>query len=110
MKELRSNMTRGKQKKLYKQRKCQITHYNRNSRVQTKCGIGGNTGIQTTNIPKEEPLKSMKNRKTPGEDRITAEILKEEGETLNKAVHAINLLHKCLEESPIPEAWKKGEV
>jgi len=85
------------------------THYSRNrAEHNTECGIGENTWIQTSEL--EEPLKSINNRNTLREECITVEMLKEEGETLKKANHAINLLHKCLEEGPVPEAWRNAEV
>ena len=53
-------------------------------------------------------LKKMKNGKCPGEDRITAEMLKHGGNALEKALQI--LLNKCLHESKIPEKWYNSEV
>lgn len=53
-------------------------------------------------------LRQMKNRKSPGEDQITTEMIKMGGETLEEAV--IILLNKCLHQGKIPKAWHNAEV
>lgn len=53
-------------------------------------------------------LKKMKNGKTPGSDRIAAEMLRYGGDTL---IHAVKtLLNKCLHEGEIPDEWCDAEV
>lgn len=53
-------------------------------------------------------LKQMKNKKAPGEDRITAEMLKMGGITLEHALCV--LLNKCISEEKIPKPWQNAEV
>lgn len=53
-------------------------------------------------------LQQMKNRKSPGEDRITSEMLKLGSKTVEQAIKI--LLNKCLEEGKIPEEWNNAEV
>lgn len=53
-------------------------------------------------------LKQMKNRKAPGEDKITAEMLKMGGSKLEETIRL--LLNKCLLEGKIPKLWKNAEV
>jgi len=53
-------------------------------------------------------LNQLKNCKTPGEDRITSEMLKIGGETLENAI--LVLLNMCLEKGEIPDAWQCAEV
>lgn len=50
----------------------------------------------------------MKNRKAPGEDRITAEMLKMGGTALEHALCL--LLNKCIGEEKIPKSWQNAEV
>jgi len=52
-------------------------------------------------------LKEMKNRKSPDEDRMTAEMLKRKGIALEDA---LCLFDKCLEKEQIPERWKNAEI
>lgn len=56
----------------------------------------------------KETLKQMKNRKCPGEDQITSEMLKMGGKAVEKAIHI--LLNKCLQEGKIPTDWYNSEV
>lgn len=53
-------------------------------------------------------LKRMKNRKCPGEDKITCEMLKLGEEVIERPLQI--LLNKCLLEGNIPEPWKNAEV
>ena len=62
--------------------------------------------ISTTEI--KYALQQIKNGKSPGEDRITPEMLKMGGKPLVDAVEV--LLNKCLMEGRIPDAWKNAEV
>ena len=52
-------------------------------------------------------LQQMRNRKAPGEDQVTSEMLKTGGETLDRAL--LILMNKCLEEGRIPDAWRNAE-
>lgn len=56
----------------------------------------------------EYALQQMKNGKSPGEDRITPEMLKMGGKALIETIGV--LLNKCLMEGKIPEAWRNAEV
>jgi len=53
-------------------------------------------------------MNQLKNCKAPGKDRITSEMLKIGGETLENAILA--LLNKCLEKSKILDAWQNAEI
>lgn len=52
----------------------------------------------------EEALKRMKNHKAPGEDMITAELLKKGGRLLHDRLHALVLL--IWREEKMPEDWE----
>jgi len=54
----------------------------------------------------EKAIKKLRNNKSPGHDNITAEILKEGGEPLNKEIH--RLCNQAWEQGHAPEEWKKS--
>ena len=53
-------------------------------------------------------LQQMKNGKAAAKDRISTEMLKMGGPTLQEAIKT--LLNKCLMEGRIPKSWKNAEV
>lgn len=53
-------------------------------------------------------VDEMKNNKSPGEDGVRIEAIKEGGDTLLKAITA--LFNKCLELEKIPKAWENAMI
>jgi len=53
-------------------------------------------------------LNEMKNKKSPGDDDIPIEAIKEGGETLLSAI--TTLFIKCLEQEQIPKAWENAVI
>ena len=53
-------------------------------------------------------LRQMKNGKAPGEDQITAEMLKLGRRVIERTLTV--LFNKCLEEGTIPTTWRNAEV
>jgi len=69
----------------------------------------GSEEVPEINIGELEiALHQMKNRKSPGEDQITSEMIKIGGETLIS--HVRLLLNECLTESNIPTKWQNAEA
>lgn len=56
----------------------------------------------------EEIIRKMKNNKSPGTDTITAEMLKNGGDTLVRASH--ELIQQVWNEETMPEEWKQGLI
>lgn len=63
-----------------------------------------NEELKITMEEVEKAIKILKNEKSPGEDGITNEIIKEGGQTLNH--HLCNLFNRILEEAIIPTQWE----
>lgn len=76
-----------------------------NKGSNNKCWIGRNAD---TIDEKVFALKCIKNRKSPGEDRVRFELLKSGGKSLLQALKII--LNKCLDEGCIPTSWQNSEV
>lgn len=53
-------------------------------------------------------LDDMKNRKSPGDDGIPIEAIKEGGDILIEKITA--LFNKCLEEEKIPKSWENAVI
>jgi hypothetical protein len=51
----------------------------------------------------EEALLKMKNGKSPGEDDVPIELIREGGERLKERV--VELLNKCWREGEVPDRW-----
>lgn len=65
--------------------------------------------IYSKDIPtRNTALKRMENRKSPGDDRISCEILKIGGRAIRKSLQI--RLNKCLHEVKIPEAWQNAKA
>lgn len=80
----------------------------RNEPVKVVMNVGSEELPEISTQELEQALKNMKNGKTPGQDKITAEMVKIGGHSLQKAV--LLLLNKCLQEGMIPDAWTDAEV
>lgn len=78
------------------------------SRIQMVQNVGSEDIPEVDTAELRMALKQMKNRKAPGEDLITVEMLKNGGKTLEKAL--IILFNRCLEEGKIPDTWRNAEV
>lgn len=63
---------------------------------------------EVTTAEIENALKQLKNKKSPGEDKISIEMLKLGGRDLLEAVRI--LINKCINSGSIPEKWKNAEV
>lgn len=72
------------------------------------CNVGSEDIPEISKQEIQAALKQMKNRKSPGEDRITCEMLKMGGVVIEKSLQI--LLNKCLQEGKIPDAWQNAEV
>jgi len=70
--------------------------------------VGSEEIPEITRTELQAVLKELKNRKSPGQDRITSEMLKAGGIVLEEAMCV--LLNKCLEQGKIPEAWQNAEI
>lgn len=53
-------------------------------------------------------LQQIKNQTAPGEDHVTADMLKTGPKSLESAL--FTLLNKCLTEGKIPDTWENSEV
>ena len=56
----------------------------------------------------ENAIRKSKNNKAPGEDRITADMLKADPQLSAKCL--VSLFNKIWEEENVPAAWKKGII
>src|SRR5678815_4599354 len=56
----------------------------------------------------EEALRKMKSRKTPGEDGINIELLREGGDWLKALM--LRFLNRCWVESRVPEGWGRSII
>lgn len=74
----------------------------------TVCNVGSEDVPEIAKQEIQAALKQMKNRKCPGEDRITCEMLKMGGAIIENSIQI--LLNKCLQEGKIPDAWQNAEV
>jgi len=70
--------------------------------------VGSEEIPEITRTELQAVLKELKNRKSPGQDRITSEMLKAGGIVLEEAMCV--LLNKCLEQGKIPETWQNAEI
>lgn len=75
---------------------------------KTITNVGSEELPEITTVEITHALKQMKNRKAPGEDQITSEMLKAGGRTLLEALRI--LTNKCMFEGKIPKKWKNAEV
>lgn len=60
--------------------------------------------VETQDI--EQALQKLKNRKSPGQDTITNELLKYGGQTLVQQL--TELIQKILDQKKIPDEWRTG--
>lgn len=84
-------------------------HQMENSEEQTITNITiRNVGTEAIpDMPKSKirsALKQLKNKKVPGDDGITTEMLRAGGETIKI------LFNQCLHKEKIPTKWKTAEV
>lgn len=70
--------------------------------------VGSEDLPEITQAEIRNALQQMKDGKAAGEDRISTEMLKMGGPTLQEAIKT--LLNKCLAEGKIPKSWKNAEV
>ncbi|XP_050306277.1 craniofacial development protein 2-like [Anthonomus grandis grandis] len=75
---------------------------------ETILNVGSEDLPDITREKVELALSQMKNGKAPGEDGITAEMIKLEGRTTVEAMTI--LLNKCMTEGVIPQAWQKAQL
>lgn len=52
--------------------------------------------------------KQMKNRKSPGEDKITCDVFRMDEYIIEEVLKV--LLDQCLDDGKIPEVWQNAEV
>ena len=64
--------------------------------------------VETTDEEINNTIHLLKNRKSPGEDTITNEMIKHGGEKLHKEI--IKLIKQIFQESRIPDDWKTSIV
>lgn len=72
------------------------------------CNVGSEDVPEISGQEIQAALKQMKNRKSPGEDRVTSEMMKIGGAVVEKSLRI--LLNKCLREGKIPNEWQNAEV
>lgn len=72
------------------------------------CNVGSEDIPEISKQEIKAALRQMKNRKSPGEDRITCEMLKMGGVVIERSLQI--LLNKCLLEGNIPDTWKNAEM
>ena len=82
--------------------------YKEHSPTKNILNVGSEDIPEITIAEIRAALKQMKNRKSPGEDRITSEMLKLGGKIVEQATQI--LLNKCLKEEKIPDDWINAEV
>lgn len=72
------------------------------------CNVGSENVPEISRQEIQVALTQMKNRKSPGEDKIRCEMLKMGGAVVEKSLQI--LLNKCLQDGNIPDAWQNAEV